>query len=127
MSFFADGRPDPTQGRMRGGGFATNGQYVLLFMKRYLAFIGIITMVKPIISKMQIEDVKCKFLFSQNKLATSLYLFFFVHDVCECTSCKYYCRGKPKKGRTGPRDGRKFRISNDLDLDDEDDPDSGLR
>ncbi|OIT38237.1 PREDICTED: chromatin modification-related protein eaf6-like [Nicotiana attenuata] len=56
-----DGRPDPTQGRIRGGGFATNGQ------------------------------------------------------------------GKPKKGRTGPRDGRKFRISNDLDLDDEDDPDSGLR
>ncbi|KAK4357012.1 hypothetical protein RND71_022622 [Anisodus tanguticus] len=55
-----DGRPDPTQGRMRGGGFANNGQ------------------------------------------------------------------GKPKKGRTGPRDGKKFRISNDLDLDD-DDPDSSLR
>ncbi|XP_006354485.1 chromatin modification-related protein MEAF6-like [Solanum tuberosum] len=56
-----DGRPDPTQGRMRGGGFANNGQ------------------------------------------------------------------GKPKKGRTGPRDGKKFRISNDMDLDDEDDPDSILR
>lgn len=32
-------------------------------------------------------------------------------------------QGKPKKGRTGPRDGRKIRMSSDLDLDDDDDPD----
>ncbi|WOH12716.1 hypothetical protein DCAR_0832224 [Daucus carota subsp. sativus] len=36
-------------------------------------------------------------------------------------------RGKPKRGRTGPRDGKKFRISSDLDPDDEDDPDMGMR
>ncbi|KAA8527769.1 hypothetical protein F0562_035362 [Nyssa sinensis] len=36
-------------------------------------------------------------------------------------------QGKPKKGRTGPRDGRKIRLSSDLDLDDEDDPDLSLR
>ncbi|XP_059632356.1 chromatin modification-related protein eaf6-like [Cornus florida] len=36
-------------------------------------------------------------------------------------------QGKPKKGRTGPRDGRKIRMSGDLDLDDEDDPDLSLR
>lgn len=64
---------------------------------------------------------------SQNKLATSLYLFFCFCDVSEWALCNDYCRGKPKKGRTGPRDGKKFRISNDLDLDDEDDPDSILR
>uniref|UniRef100_A0A5B6ZB04 Putative Histone H4 acetyltransferase, NuA4 complex, Eaf6 n=1 Tax=Davidia involucrata TaxID=16924 RepID=A0A5B6ZB04_DAVIN len=36
-------------------------------------------------------------------------------------------QGKPKKGRTGPRDGKKTRISSDLDLDEEDDPDLSLR
>lgn len=35
--------------------------------------------------------------------------------------------GKPKRGRTGPRDGKKFRISSDLDPDDEDDPDMSMR
>ncbi|CAI9775980.1 unnamed protein product [Fraxinus pennsylvanica] len=30
-------------------------------------------------------------------------------------------QGKPKKGRTGSRDGKKIRLSSDLDLDDEDD------
>lgn len=39
--------------------------------------------------------------------------------------CNY--RGKPKRGRTGPRDGKKFRISSDLDPDDEDDPDMSMR
>ncbi|KVH91447.1 chromatin modification-related protein MEAF6 isoform X1 [Cynara cardunculus var. scolymus] len=34
-------------------------------------------------------------------------------------------QGKPKKGRSGPRDGRKIRLSNDLDLDDDDDHDMG--
>ncbi|KAL2469733.1 Histone H4 acetyltransferase [Abeliophyllum distichum] len=32
-------------------------------------------------------------------------------------------QGKPKKGRTGSRDGKKNRLSSDLDLDDEDDLD----
>lgn len=36
-------------------------------------------------------------------------------------------RGKPKKGRTGPRDGKKIRLSSDLDLDDEDDLDLSSR
>ncbi|PSR92871.1 Chromatin modification-related protein [Actinidia chinensis var. chinensis] len=35
--------------------------------------------------------------------------------------------GKPKKGRTGPRDGKKTRMSSDFDPDDEDDPDSSWR
>ncbi|KAA8548806.1 hypothetical protein F0562_000490 [Nyssa sinensis] len=35
-------------------------------------------------------------------------------------------QGKPKRGRTGPRDGKK-KLSSDLDLDDEDDPDLSLR
>ncbi|KAI7754369.1 hypothetical protein M8C21_025601 [Ambrosia artemisiifolia] len=34
-------------------------------------------------------------------------------------------QGKPKKGRSGPRDGRKIRLSNDMDLDDDDDHDMG--
>ncbi|KAM7488497.1 hypothetical protein LguiB_025981 [Lonicera macranthoides] len=36
-------------------------------------------------------------------------------------------QGKPKKGRTGPRDGKKIRLSSDLDLDDEDDLDLSSR
>ncbi|KAK2984990.1 hypothetical protein RJ640_005758, partial [Escallonia rubra] len=36
-------------------------------------------------------------------------------------------QGKPKRGRIGPRDGKKISLSNDLDLDDEDDPDLSLR
>ncbi|KAK3041350.1 hypothetical protein RJ639_002331 [Escallonia herrerae] len=36
-------------------------------------------------------------------------------------------QGKPKRGRIGPRDGKKIMLSNDLDLDDEDDPDLSLR
>ncbi|XP_019181341.1 PREDICTED: chromatin modification-related protein MEAF6-like [Ipomoea nil] len=37
-------------------------------------------------------------------------------------------QGKPKKGRTGVRDTKKFRGSNDLDIDDDDDPDMmGMR
>ncbi|CAK9160040.1 unnamed protein product [Ilex paraguariensis] len=31
-------------------------------------------------------------------------------------------QGKPKKGRAGQREGKKIRLSSDLDLDDEDDP-----
>lgn len=36
-------------------------------------------------------------------------------------------RGKPKRGRTGARDGKKVRQSSDLDPDDEDDTDLSLR
>ncbi|XP_047308722.1 chromatin modification-related protein MEAF6-like [Impatiens glandulifera] len=36
-------------------------------------------------------------------------------------------QGKPKKGRTGQREGKKIRLGNGLDLEDEDDPDSSLR
>ncbi|XP_057459936.1 chromatin modification-related protein eaf6-like isoform X2 [Actinidia eriantha] len=38
-----------------------------------------------------------------------------------------YGRGKPKKGRTGSRDGYKIRQSSDLNLDNEDDPDLSMR
>ncbi|PSS34889.1 Chromatin modification-related protein [Actinidia chinensis var. chinensis] len=38
-----------------------------------------------------------------------------------------YRRGKPKKGRTGSRDGYKIRQSSDLNLDNEDDPDLSMR
>ncbi|CAL5413566.1 unnamed protein product [Camellia sinensis] len=36
-------------------------------------------------------------------------------------------QGKPKKGRAGGRDAKKIRMSSDLDPEDEDDPDLGLR
>ncbi|XP_010650089.1 uncharacterized protein LOC100259638 isoform X2 [Vitis vinifera] len=36
-------------------------------------------------------------------------------------------QGKPKKGRTAPRDGKRIRPSSEADLDDEDDPDLSLR
>ncbi|KAL7177661.1 hypothetical protein ACSBR2_030926 [Camellia fascicularis] len=36
-------------------------------------------------------------------------------------------QGKPKKGRAGGRDTKKIRMSSDLDPEDEDDPDLGLR
>ncbi|KAF7150235.1 hypothetical protein RHSIM_Rhsim02G0037300 [Rhododendron simsii] len=36
-------------------------------------------------------------------------------------------QGKPRRGRTGARDGRKIRQSSDLDPDDEDDPDLSLK
>ncbi|KAI5649560.1 hypothetical protein M9H77_35565 [Catharanthus roseus] len=41
---------------------------------------------------------------------------------------KCFCfRGKPKKGRTGQRDGKKMRLSGEVDLDDEDDQELSLR
>ncbi|KAF8392201.1 hypothetical protein HHK36_022543 [Tetracentron sinense] len=36
-------------------------------------------------------------------------------------------QGKPKKGRTAQRDGKRIRPSSEQDLDDEDDPDLSLR
>ncbi|KAI8003443.1 Chromatin modification-related protein MEAF6 [Camellia lanceoleosa] len=36
-------------------------------------------------------------------------------------------QGKPKKGRAGGRDAKKIRMSSDIDPEDEDDPDLGLR
>lgn len=39
----------------------------------------------------------------------------------------FLSRGKPKKGRTAPRDGKRIRPSSEADLDDEDDPDLSLR
>ncbi|KAK9287730.1 hypothetical protein L1049_016170 [Liquidambar formosana] len=36
-------------------------------------------------------------------------------------------QGKPKKGRTAPRDGKRTRPLGEQDIDDEDDPDLGLR
>lgn len=38
-------------------------------------------------------------------------------------NARYFFRGKPRRGRAGARDGRKIRLSSDLDPDDEDDPD----
>lgn len=38
-----------------------------------------------------------------------------------------FFRGKPKKGRPGPREGKKIRLTNDIDHDAEDDHDLSLR
>ena len=55
------------------------------------------------------------------------------HERIICISLSLYImrvflsRGKPKKGRTASRDGKRIRPSSEAELDDEDDPDLSLR
>lgn len=49
-----------------------------------------------------------------------MYLFVFAFFTINARS---FFRGKPRRGRTSARDGRKIRQSSDLDPDEEDDPD----
>ena len=50
-----------------------------------------------------------------------------VHMHCVFVSLKHVCdRGKPKKGRGGPREAKRIRVTSEQDFDYEDDPDLTL-
>ena len=47
-------------------------------------------------------------------------------QICEVKTLLVCDRGKPKKGRGGPRDAKRIRVSSEQDFDYEDDPDLTL-